>query len=85
MSIPWHNSNLVVLARISLSLPSSHTKLSPSFVIVDPIVFVYCFTIEGYNVFVTIEFFPHVVIMEDFLSMCPSDEDFVDVDDLLNL
>ena len=41
----------------------------------DPVVFVYCFTIEGYNVFVIIEFFRHVVIMEDFLSMGPSDED----------
>ena len=51
----------------------------------DPIVFVSYFTIESYNVFVTIEFFPHVVIMEDFLSMGPSDDDFVDVDTLLNL
>ena len=51
----------------------------------DPIVVVYSFTIEGYNVFVTIEFFSHFVIMEDFLSMDPSDDDFGDVDILLNL
>ena len=63
----------------------SHTKLSPLLVIMDPIVFVYSFTIEGYNVFVTIEFFPHVVIMEDFLSTDPSNDDFGDVDTLLNL
>ena len=57
MSIPWHNNDLAALARISLSLPSSHTKLSLLFAIMDPIVFVYSFTIEGYNVIVTIEFF----------------------------
>ena len=74
-----------MLVEISLFCPSSHTKLSPSFVIIDPIVFVYYFTIEGYNIFVTIEFFPHVVIMEDFLSMGPSDDDFGDVETLLNL
>ena len=50
----------------------------------DPIEFVYCFIIEGYNVFVTIEFFPHVIIMEDYLSMGPFDNDFRDVDTLFN-
>ena len=50
-----------------MSLPSSHTKLSLSFVIMDLIMFVYYFTIEGYNLFVTIEFFFLVVIMENFL------------------
>ena len=51
----------------------------------DPMVFVYSFTIEGYNVFVTIEFFPHVFRMEDFLSMDPSDDGFGDIDTLFNL
>ena len=84
MSILWHNNDLVVLARISLSL--SHTKLSPLLVIMDPIVFVYSFTIEGYNVIVTIEFFPHVlIILEDFFSLEPMDDDFGDVDTFLNL
>ena len=70
MSIPWHNNDLAALARISLSLPSSHTKLSLLFAIMDPIVFVYSFTIEGYNVIVTIEFFfSHVVILEDFFLL----------------
>ena len=49
----------------------------------DPIVFVYSFTIEGYNVFVTIEFYSHVIIMEEFFSMDPSDDDFGDVDTFL--
>ena len=51
----------------------------------DPIVFGYSFTIEGYNVFVAIEFFSHVIIMEDFLSMDPPDDDFGDVDTFLNI
>ena len=52
----------------------------------DPVVFVYSFTIEGYNVIVTIEFFPHVlIILEDFFSLEPMDGDFGDVDTLLNL
>ena len=51
----------------------------------DLILFVYCFIIECYNVYVTIEFFPHIIIMEDFLSMGPSDNDFGDVDTFLNL
>ena len=69
----------------NLSLPSSHTKLSPLFAIIDPIVFVYFFTIEGYNVIVTIEFFLHVVILEEFFLMDSLDDDFGDVDTLLNL
>ena len=47
--------------------------------------FVYSFTIEGYNVIVTIEFFLHVVILEEFFSMDSLDDDFGDVDTLLNL
>lgn len=45
--------------------------------------FVYSFTIKGYNVIVTIEFFPHVVILENFFSLDPMDDDFGDVDTLL--
>ena len=50
----------------SLSLPSSHTKSSPLFVIMEPMMFTYSFTINGYDVTVTIEFFPHIVVLEDF-------------------
>ena len=83
MSIPWHKSNLAALARISL--PSSHTKLSPFLVIMEPIVFVYSFTIKGYNVIITIKFFPYVLVLEDFFSLKPMDDDFGDVNTLLNL
>ena len=50
----------------------------------DPRVFVYSFTIEGYNVIVTIEFFPQVLVLEDFFSLEPMGDDFRDVDTLLN-
>ena len=50
-----------------------------------PIVFVYSFTIEGYNVIVTIEFFPHALVLEDFFSLEPMDDDFGDVDTFLHL
>ena len=50
----------------------------------EPTVFVYSFTIEGYDVIVTIEFFPHVIVLEDS-SPEPVDDDFEDVDTFLNL
>ena len=56
-----------------------------NFVIMEPIIFVNSFLIKGYNVFVTIEFFPHAIIMEDSLLIGPSDDDFSDVNTLLNL
>ena len=62
----WHHNDLAALAGISLSLPSSHTKPSPLFVIMEPMMFTYSFTINGYDVIVTIEFFPHIVVLEDF-------------------
>ena len=39
----------------------------------EPIVIVYCFTIEGYNVFVTIEFFPYVSMIVDTAFCTPYD------------
>ena len=51
----------------------------------EPIVFVYLFTIEGYNVIITIEFFHHVLLLEGFFSLEPIDDDFGDVNTLLNL
>ena len=85
MSIPWHNNDLAALARISLSLPSSHTKLSLLFAIMDPIVFVYSFTIEGYNVIVTIEFFFSCCYIGGLFIAGSMDDDFGDVDTLLKL
>ena len=47
--------------------------------------FVYSCTIEGYNVIITIEFFLLVLVLEDFFSLEPMDDDFGDVDTFLNL
>ena len=46
-------------------------------------IFVYSFTVESYDVTVTIEFFPHIVILEDS-SLEPMDDEFEDVDVFLN-
>ena len=51
----------------------------------EPIIFVNSFSIEGYNVFVNIKFFPHAIIMKDSLVIGPSDDDIGDVNTLLNL
>ena len=47
-------------------------------------VFVYLFTIEGYDVTVTIEYFPHIIVLEDS-SLESIDDEFEDVDTFLNL
>ena len=31
----------------------------------EPMIFTYSFTINGYDVIVTIKFFPHIVVLED--------------------
>ena len=58
----------------SLSLPSSHTKFSPLFVIMEPMIFIYSFTINGYDVTVIIEFFLHIVVLEDSSLELTNDE-----------
>ena len=75
----WHHNDLAALVGISLSLPSSHTKSSPLFVIMEPMMFTYSFTINGYDVTVTMEFFPHIVVLEDF-SPEPTDNKSESVD-----
>ena len=47
-------------------------------------VFVYSFTIEGYDVIITIELFPHVIVLEDS-PLESTDDDFEDEDIFLNL
>ena len=37
--------------------------INPFLLPMDPLIFTFCFTIEGYNVFVTMEFFPHIDVM----------------------
>ena len=85
MSIPWHH-DFAVLAGISLSLSLSlHLTLSSSlFVVMEPMMFVYSFTIKGYDVIVTMEFFPHAIVPEDF-SPKLVDDDSKDTDTFLNL
>ena len=41
-------------------------------------------TIEGYDVIVTIEFFPHIIVLENS-SPKPMDDEFENVDTFLNL
>ena len=47
-------------------------------------IFVYLFTIKGYDMTVTIEFFPHIIILEDSFPESTDDE-FEDIDTFLNL
>ena len=50
----------------------------------EPIIFIYLFTIEGYDVTVTINFFPHIIALEDS-SQESMDNKFKDVDIFLNV
>ena len=40
----------------------------------EPMIFTYSFTINGYDVTVTIEFFPHVIVLEDSSPELTDDE-----------
>ena len=50
----------------------------------EPMIFTYSFTVEGYDVTVTIEFFPHIVVLEDSSPELMDDE-FENVNIFLNL
>ena len=82
--MPGHHNDLATLAGISLSLPSSHTKSSPLFVIMEPMIFTYSFTVNGYDVTVTIEFFPYIVVLEDS-SLELTDDESENIDISLSL
>ena len=82
--MPGHHNDLATLAGISLSLPSSHTKSSPLFVIMKPMIFTYSFTVNGYDVTVTIEFFPYIVVLEDS-SLELTDDESENIDISLSL
>ena len=84
MGMPGHHNDLATLAEISLSLPSSHTKSSPLFVIMEPMIFTYSFTVNGYDVTVTIEFFPYIVVLEDS-SLELTDDESENIDISLSL
>ena len=49
-----------------------------------PMIFTYSFTIDGYDVTVTIEFFPYIVVLKDF-SPELIDEESESVDIFFNL
>ena len=40
----------------------------------EPMIFTYSFTIDGYDITVTIEFFPHIVVLEDSSSELTNDK-----------
>ena len=40
----------------------------------EPMIVIYSFTINGYDVTVTIEFFPHIIVLEDSSSELTDDE-----------
>ena len=48
------------------------------------IIFIYSFTIKGYDVTITVEFFSHIIVLEDS-SPEPMDDEFENVDTYLNL
>ena len=50
----------------------------------EPMVFLYSFTIKGYDVTVTIEFFSHIIVLEDS-SLESTNDELEDVDIFLNL
>ena len=47
-------------------------------------IFIYSFTIKGYDVTVTIEFLPHIIVLEDSYPKSMDDE-FENVDTFLYL
>ena len=49
---------------------------NPFLLTMEPLIFFcFCFTIEGYNVFVTMEFFPHIDVMMAESTIGPPDQD----------
>ena len=53
-----------------------------------PLIFIFCFTIEGYNVFVTMKFFPHIDVMMAESTIDPPDQEIqglLEVNTFLNL
>ena len=54
----------------------------------EPLIFTFFFTIKGYNVFITIKFFPHINVMIAKSTINPPDQDtqeLPEVNTFLNL
>ena len=46
----------------------------------EPMIFTYLFTINGYDVTITIEFFPHIIVLEDSsLELTDDESESVDI------
>ena len=60
-----HQNLSLILTALSwdLSLPSFHLIFPHLFVTMEPLIFIFYFTIEEYNVYVTIKLFPHIDVM----------------------
>ena len=48
---------------------------NPFHLTMEPLVFTFCFTIEGHNVFVTMKFFPYINVMMVEGTISPLDQD----------
>ena len=62
--------------------------INPFLLPMEPLIFTFCFTIEGYNVFVTMEFFPHIDVMMAECTINSPDQDIqghLEVNTFLNL
>ena len=51
-------------------MPNNHFLFT-----IEPLVFTFCFTNEGYNVFVTMKCFPHIDVMMAESTIDPSNQD----------
>ena len=65
--------HLLHWAGISLSLHT--TPINPFLLTMEPLIFTFCFTIKGYNVFITMKFFPHINVMIAESTINPPDQD----------
>ena len=46
----------------------------------EPMIFTYLFTINGYDLTITIEFFPHIIVLEDSsLELIDDESESVDI------
>ena len=62
--------------------------INPFLLTMKPLIFTFCFIIEGYNLFVTMEFFPHIDVMMVESTIDPPDQDtqgIPEVNTFLNL
>ena len=62
--------------------------INPFLLPIEPLIITFYFTVKGYNVFVTIEFFPHIDVMMAKSTVDPIEQntqELPEVNALLNL